>query len=74
MTGGLDPALIRPGRVDVREFVGPASDHQLAALFRRFYPQEGEAMPAPSSSRAARVRRDAPEHGTGARLLPLPQG
>ncbi|KAH6930229.1 hypothetical protein HPB50_012135 [Hyalomma asiaticum] len=39
----LDPALIRPGRVDVREFVGPASDHQLAALFRRFYPQEGEA-------------------------------
>lgn len=39
----LDPALIRPGRVDVREFVGPASDHQLAALFSRFYPAEGEA-------------------------------
>uniref|UniRef100_A0A182NCX3 Mitochondrial chaperone BCS1 n=1 Tax=Anopheles dirus TaxID=7168 RepID=A0A182NCX3_9DIPT len=33
----LDPALIRPGRVDVKEYVGHCSHHQLAQMFRRFY-------------------------------------
>jgi chaperone BCS1 len=33
----LDPALIRPGRVDMKEFFGHCSRHQLVQMFRRFY-------------------------------------
>ncbi|KAF9979349.1 hypothetical protein BGZ73_000043 [Actinomortierella ambigua] len=36
----LDPALVRPGRVDLREFVGDASESQIRKMFVRFY--EGE--------------------------------
>ena len=40
----LDPALIRPGRCDVRIEVGLASAAQLAAMFLRFFPgREAEA-------------------------------
>ncbi|PRP81942.1 mitochondrial chaperone BCS1 [Planoprotostelium fungivorum] len=35
----LDAALIRPGRIDVRYFFGLATSHQIASLFRRFYPE-----------------------------------
>lgn len=35
----LDPALIRPGRVDVQQHVGLAEEGQLRALYARFYPQ-----------------------------------
>lgn len=34
----LDPALIRPGRVDVKEYIGDATDDQLKRAFKRFYP------------------------------------
>jgi mitochondrial chaperone BCS1 len=33
----LDPALIRPGRVDVKEYFGHATPHQMKAMFLRFY-------------------------------------
>lgn len=33
----LDPALIRPGRVDVKEYIGWCSSHQLRQMFLRFY-------------------------------------
>lgn len=34
----LDPALIRPGRVDVKEYIGWCSWAQLRQMFLRFYP------------------------------------
>jgi len=33
----LDPALIRPGRVDVMEYFGPATTYQIEKMFERFY-------------------------------------
>lgn len=39
----LDPALIRPGRVDVLESIGDASPHQARRLFSQFYSEpDGE--------------------------------
>jgi len=35
----LDPALVRPGRVDVRELIDYCTRHQLELMFSRFYPQ-----------------------------------
>lgn len=36
----LDPALIRPGRVDLKEYIGYCSSHQIEQMFLRFYPGE----------------------------------
>ncbi|KAK4694448.1 hypothetical protein P7C70_g8728, partial [Phenoliferia sp. Uapishka_3] len=33
----LDPALIRPGRVDLKELISDATPYQASELFRRFY-------------------------------------
>src|SRR5271168_1416440 len=33
----LDPALIRPGRVDVMEYIGHATEYQMQQMFSRFY-------------------------------------
>lgn len=38
----LDPALIRPGRVDLKELIDDATSHQVSELFRRFYGGDGE--------------------------------
>mgnify|MGYP007133225399 CR=1 FL=1 len=42
----LDPALIRPGRVDMKEKIDYATDRQLQAMFLRFYPEQNEEMAA----------------------------
>jgi SpoVK/Ycf46/Vps4 family AAA+-type ATPase len=39
----LDPALLRPGRIDYRLFMGEASASQRIALYRRFFPAATEA-------------------------------
>lgn len=38
----LDPALIRPGRVDLKEMIDDATPYQASELFRRFYADEKE--------------------------------
>ncbi|XP_054442133.1 mitochondrial chaperone BCS1 isoform X2 [Pteronotus mesoamericanus] len=40
----LDPALIRPGRVDLKEYVGYCSQWQLAQMFQRFYPGQAPSL------------------------------
>jgi chaperone BCS1 len=39
----LDPALLRPGRIDYRLFMGEASESQRMELYRRFFPEAIEA-------------------------------
>ncbi|XP_063634742.1 mitochondrial chaperone BCS1 [Cydia splendana] len=39
----LDPALIRPGRVDMKEYVGYCDQQQVELMFLRFYKGDGAA-------------------------------
>ena len=38
----LDPALVRPGRVDMIKYIGHCTEHQLKEMFSRFYPEESD--------------------------------
>ncbi|OQV12541.1 Mitochondrial chaperone BCS1 [Hypsibius exemplaris] len=38
----LDPALLRPGRIDLSQHIGFASEYQLQKIYLRFYPEESE--------------------------------
>jgi chaperone BCS1 len=43
----LDPALIRPGRVDLKVEVGLATPFQVLTMFKRFYPSAAETEMKP---------------------------
>ncbi|RWR99314.1 mitochondrial chaperone BCS1-like protein [Dinothrombium tinctorium] len=40
----LDPALIRPGRVDVKQLIDYPTHEQVEAMFKRFYPECDESL------------------------------
>ncbi|XP_060517155.1 mitochondrial chaperone BCS1 isoform X4 [Cylas formicarius] len=40
----LDPALIRPGRVDLKEYIGWCSKNQIERMFLRFYRNEKQSL------------------------------
>ena len=48
----LDPALIRPGRVDIKAKVDYCTEYQLQTMFERFYP---DAPPQHARQFAERV-------------------
>ncbi|CAM9387081.1 unnamed protein product, partial [Ectocarpus fasciculatus] len=47
----LDPALIRPGRVDVIQHIGDATPYQIQQMTKRFYPECSDAMTEQVSGR-----------------------
>jgi chaperone BCS1 len=40
----LDPALLRPGRIDYRLYMGEAAESQRIELFRRFFPEADDTQ------------------------------
>jgi len=51
----LDPALIRPGRVDLMQYIGHASRPQTEAMFARFYPDQPPHMASEFASKVAEL-------------------
>ena len=67
----LDEALLRPGRIDYKLYLGKASDRQKVELYRRFFPEssETEAWQFVEASRSAETMAE-----FQGRLLALEQG
>lgn len=62
----LDPALLRPGRVDLREHFGFIGRSQAHDLFRRFHPDCNPTFNVPDSITAAEVQSILLEHSDDA--------
>lgn len=54
----LDPALIRPGRVDIHELLDDAEGEQAARLFKKFYGSIDPSASRDESQDKTRVWRD----------------
>jgi len=67
----LDEALLRPGRIDYKLYMGKASDYQKVELYRRFFPDapESEAREFVEASRSAETMAE-----FQGRLLALERG
>lgn len=53
----LDPALIRPGRIDVKQYFGYCTDYMLAHMFVRFFKDDKEANDDLTKAFIAAIRR-----------------
>uniref|UniRef100_A0A673B089 Mitochondrial chaperone BCS1 n=1 Tax=Sphaeramia orbicularis TaxID=375764 RepID=A0A673B089_9TELE len=54
----LDAALIRPGRVDLKQYIGHCTHWQLSEMFRRFYPDRPGAEAQLFAQRVLSVHSD----------------
>lgn len=54
----LDPALIRPGRIDLKQYIGHATKHQLLKMYLRFYPEGSHEAAAQFSENVAAANID----------------
>lgn len=52
----LDPALIRPGRVDVKREISYVTSAQLSSMFSRFYPESSPEMAAEFAEEALKTQ------------------
>jgi mitochondrial chaperone BCS1 len=57
----LDPALIRPGRVDMLEYIGDATPQQAYTLYTRFY--GANCIKPEELNRLGRILQDLVENG-----------
>ncbi len=53
----MDPALIRPGRVDVKQYIGHATEYQLYGMFKNFYPEEDEKLAQEFAKRVLEISK-----------------
>ena len=51
----LDPALIRPGRVDFKHYIGHASEYQMFNMFLKFYPEASVATAQGFAAKLAKL-------------------
>ncbi|KAJ3203127.1 hypothetical protein HDU82_006822 [Entophlyctis luteolus] len=65
----LDAALIRPGRVDMRVYMGNARDDQARRMFERFYPQAAEGLAERFVSALRSAKRASESNGSDGSAL-----
>jgi chaperone BCS1 len=66
----LDPALIRPGRVDFKAYIGHVTDEQLTRAFLKFYPESDDLV----SQFVSAVRQKAQNTGLAPVSMAMVQG